>query len=94
VEITVYTKKDCPRCEELKNFLNKHHLPYAEKSIEDHEVAHELLRSEYVVKNFCDETGCVVITPVVNVDGKWMHKEFFDINGFSERRATKIFNVE
>ena len=94
MEITIYTKKDCHRCEELKVFLNRHGIQYVEKDVERPEVAQELLKSEYIVKNFCDDKGCIVITPIVNLDGKWMHKEFFDIRGFSERRAKKIFGLE
>ena len=94
MEITVYTKENCNRCEQLKNFLRKNNLSFTEKDITDHEVAYELLKSEYVMKNFCDQRGCIVITPIVRLDGKWMHKEFFDIQGLSENRAKKIFNIE
>lgn len=91
--ITIYTKENCHRCEALKTFLNKHNIPYKEKSVLNQEVISELHASEYVVKNFCDEKKCVIITPIVNLDGTWMHREFFDVNGFSEIRAMKIFNV-
>ena len=93
MDITVYTKENCSRCDALKAFLTKHNIPYKEKNINNQEVVKELLTSEYVIKNFCDESGCIVITPIVKLDGAWMHKEFFDINGFSEIRAVKIFNV-
>jgi len=55
-----------------------------------------LLRSYLnpIIKNFCDEEGCIIITPIVNLDGKWMHREFFDLNGFSERRARRIFGLK
>lgn len=94
MEIIVYTKKLCDRCEQLKAFLRKNNLAFTEKDIEDPEVERELLRSEYVVKNFCNQAGCIVITPIVKLDGDWMHKEFFDIHGFSEKRARKIFGVD
>ena len=94
MEIIIYTKKDCHRCEELKGFLNRHGIRYVEKDVERPEVVQELLKSEYIVKNFCDDKGCIVITPIVNLNDKWMHKEFFDIHGFSEKRARKIFCLE
>ncbi|MBS7645718.1 MAG: glutaredoxin family protein [Candidatus Bathyarchaeia archaeon] len=94
MEVTVYTKKGCRRCEELKNFLDRYKVKYTEKDVEEPEVARELLKSNYIAKNFCDEKGCIVITPIVNLDGKWMHREFFDLYGFSERRARKIFGLE
>ncbi len=93
MDVTVYTKENCDRCQALKSFLNTHNIPYTEKNIMDQEVANELLRSEYVIKNFCSERGCIVITPIVKLDDTWIHREFFDINGFSEKRAMKIFNL-
>lgn len=93
MDIAIYTRKDCSRCDALKAFLDKHNIPYKEKDVLNQEAARELLASEYVVENFCDKSGCVVITPIVKVNGTWMHKEFFDIKGFSESRAKKIFNV-
>ena len=93
LDVTVYTKKNCSRCEALKAFLDKHNIPYKEKDILNDEVARELLGSEYIRKHFCDEKGCIAITPIVKLDGSWMYKEFFDVGGFSEKRAMKIFNL-
>lgn len=93
MDVIVYAKENCSRCEALKAFLDKHNIPYKEKDILNQEVTRELLGSEYIVKHFCDEKGCIVITPIVKLDGTWMYKEFFDVNGFSERRAMKIFNL-
>lgn len=91
MDITVYTKDHCDRCDELKAFLKKNKLSYTEKDINEEETIKELLASDYVVNNFCDEKQCIVLTPVVKLDGKWMHKQFFDIKGFNEKRAKKIF---
>ncbi len=93
LDVTVYTKENCSRCEALKAFLDKHNIPYIEKDILNDEVAKQLLESEYIRKHFCNERGCIVITPIVKLDGNWMYKEFFDISGFSEQRAMKIFNL-
>ena len=92
LDVTVYTKENCSRCEALKAFLDKQKIPYIEKNILNEEVASELLASEYIRKHFCDEKGCIVITPIIKLDGGWMYKEFFDVNGFSETRAM-IFNL-
>ena len=91
MEITVFTKDHCERCDDLKAFLKRNDLPFTEKNIDEQETVKELLGSDYVIKNFCDEKQCVVLTPVVKLDGKWMHKQFFDIKGFNEKRAKKIF---
>ena len=93
MDVTVYTKENCSRCGALKVFLDRHNIVFKEKDILNEEVAAELLSSEYIRKHFCDEKGCIVITPIVKLDGSWMYKEFFDINGFSETRAMKIFHV-
>ncbi|MEM3677129.1 MAG: glutaredoxin domain-containing protein [Candidatus Bathyarchaeia archaeon] len=94
MEVTVYTKKGYRRCEELRNFLDRYGVRHTEKDVEKPEVARELLKSDYIAKNFCDEKGCIVITPIVNLDGKWMHREFFDLQGFSEKRARRIFMLK
>ena len=93
MDVTIYTKENCSRCEALKVFLGKQGIPYLEKDIFNEEVASELLASEYIRKHFCGEKGCMVITPIIKLDGSWMYKEFFDVNGFSETRAMKIFNL-
>ncbi|NHI91493.1 MAG: hypothetical protein EAX96_03250 [Candidatus Lokiarchaeota archaeon] len=91
LDVIVYTKEHCDRCEELKSFLKRNNIFFIEKDINEPETIKELLASEYVLKNFCDDEKCIVLTPVVNVDGKWMHKEFFDIKGLNEKRSKKIF---
>ena len=91
MEIIVYTKEHCNRCDQLKTYLKKKDLLFTEKDINEPETVKELLASDYVVNNFCDENQCIVLTPVVNIDGEWMHKQFFDIKGFNEKRANKIF---
>jgi len=93
LDVILYTKENCSRCEALKAFLDKHNIPYKKKDILNQDVARKLLASEYIVKHFCDEKGCIVITPIVQVNGTWMYKELFDVNGFSERTALKIFNI-
>ena len=93
MNVIVYTKEHCPRCAALLSFLNKNKVQYLEKKIEDELVVKELMTYEYIIKNFCDEKMCIVTTPVVNIDGKWMHKEFFDIEGFNEKKAKKVFNL-
>ena len=93
MDVTVYTKENCERCEALKNYLDENSIPYIEKNVENPQVGQELLQSEYITNNFCDERGCIVITPIVKIDGTWKHKEFFDANGFSEERARKIFQI-
>ena len=77
----------------MKAFLDKHNISYREKDIMNDEVARELLESDHIRKHFCDEKGCIVITFIVRLDRTWMYKEFFDVNGFSETRAMRIFNL-
>ena len=93
MDVIIYTKKHCDRCEAMKSFLNKYEIPYMEKDIMDPDVGSELVGNDFVKDNFCDENECIVITPVINVDGKWLYKEFFGINGFAEYRAKKFFNI-
>ncbi|MBD3228383.1 MAG: hypothetical protein GF329_09360 [Candidatus Lokiarchaeota archaeon] len=93
MDVTIYTKKDCDRCKAMKEFLNKYDISYTEKDIMNPEVGSELVKNDYITEHFCDENECIVITPVINIDGKWMYKEFFGINGFAEYRAKRFFNI-
>ncbi|MHA1379718.1 MAG: glutaredoxin family protein [Candidatus Helarchaeota archaeon] len=87
MDLVIYTKEKCQRCKAMLSFLNKNKLSFTEKNIEDKNVIRKLLKSEYIVNNFCDENLCFVITPVIKLNGKWMHKEFFDVNGLNEKNA-------
>jgi glutaredoxin len=94
MEIIIYTKHDCERCQALKAFLKKKSLDYTERDIDTEEVVQELVASEYILNNFCDEEQCIVITPIVKLDGKWMDKELFTEEGkFQEGDAKKIFKT-
>ncbi len=91
MNITLYTKHDCDRCKTIKSFLNEKKIPFMEKDIDSDEVVQELVESEYIIENFCDEHQCIVTTPIVKVDGSWMYKEFFDEEGnFQETDALRI----
>ena len=94
MDVIVYTKEHCPRCGALLDFLNKNKVPYLEKRIEDDLVIRELLTYEYIRENFCDEKSCLVLTPVLNIDGEWMHKQIFDVGGFNEKKAKKLFKIK
>ena len=94
MDVIVYTKELCPRCGVLLDFLNKNKFPYLEKKIEDDLVIRELLTYEYIRENFCDEKNCIVVTPILNIDGEFKHKEIFDIGGFNEKKAKKLFKIK
>lgn len=95
MDVIVYTKRDCERCEALKSFLNQNKLPFAERDIDTDEVVQELIESSYVIESFCDEDKCIVITPIIKIGGNWMYKEFFDEEGvFKEAEAKMIFKLK
>ncbi len=93
MKIIIYTKHDCERCKALKTYLDENNIPYLEKDINSEEAIQELLSSEYILKNFCDENQCIVNTPIVKVEEKWMHHEFFDEGGFNKERAEGILKL-
>ncbi|MHA1266913.1 MAG: glutaredoxin domain-containing protein [Candidatus Helarchaeota archaeon] len=81
IEIVIYTKEDCERCNALKLYLTELNLPFIEKDIDKDEVVQELLRSEFILSNFCDEEQCVVVTPIVKLNGQWKLTDFYDEKG-------------
>lgn len=44
--ITLYTKPNCPYCEQAKAWLNKNNLPYKSVDITENEVALQMLKEE------------------------------------------------
>ncbi|NVM04320.1 MAG: hypothetical protein HWN67_18480 [Candidatus Helarchaeota archaeon] len=94
MDIIIYTKEKCPKCEVLLSFLDKYKVFYLEKKIEDELVIGELLTYDYILKNFCDDKQCLVTTPVISLDGEFLHKEIFGIGGLNEEKAKKIFKIK
>ncbi|MHA1648703.1 MAG: glutaredoxin family protein [Candidatus Helarchaeota archaeon] len=82
MKIIIYTKHDCERCKALKTYLDENNIPHLEKDINSEEAIQELLSSEYIVN-----------TPIVKVEEKWMHHEFFDEGGFNKERAEGILKL-
>lgn len=94
MEIIIYTKRECERCAALKSFLKELSIPYSEKDIDSDEVIQELVQSEYIIDNFCDEHQCVVTTPIVKLNSTWIHQEFFAEDGSLKKEdAKKILNL-
>jgi glutaredoxin len=90
----IITKENCSRCHALKEWLKDNNVQYVEKDISDEEFVHQLLQDGNFLKNFCDEDGCIVNTPVVMHKGKYWFKELFGIDGLRTREAKKLFNVK
>ncbi len=87
----VITKKDCGRCIEFKEWMNKNSVKYIEKDLEDEEFVHQLVQDINFIKTFCDKDSCVVNTPVVIYQGKYYFKELWGISGLREKKAKELF---
>ena len=87
------TKKDCHRCHDLLEWLNKNEVKYVERDIDDQELVEQLLQDPNFVGNFCDAEGCVVNTPVVIHKGKYWFKELWGVSGLREKEAKKLFEL-
>ncbi len=87
----IITKTDCHRCHELKDWMNENELPFVEKDIDDEEFVHQLLHDTNFVGMFCDAEGCVVNTPVVMYQGKYVFNKLWGISGLRKKEARKLF---
>ncbi len=94
MRVRVFTRKGCQKCREFLTFLNKYKISFIETGIEDKSAIRELMTDEYIIKNFCDKNLCIVKTPIVKINDKWMHEELFDSNHLNERKVKKIFNIQ
>ncbi|MFX1257645.1 MAG: glutaredoxin domain-containing protein [Promethearchaeota archaeon] len=87
----IITKKGCPRCIALKEWMKENELLYVEKDIDDEEFVNQLLNDSNFVGMFCDEEGCVVNTPVVMYKGKYIFNKLWGIDRLRKKEAQKLF---
>ena len=87
------TKEGCPRCHELKEWLDQRNAKYVERDINDEEFVHELLHDDNFLTTFCDADGCIVNTPVVIHKGKYWFKELFSQMGLRKEFAKELFDL-
>ena len=90
MEIILYTKHACERCEALKSFLQKHSIVFTERDIDNDEVVAELVESTFIIEHFCDEEQCIVVTPIVKLNGLWVAEDFFNENGSLMESVVKL----
>jgi glutaredoxin len=93
MDIVLYTKTGCGRCKALKEFLAKTNLEYTEHDIDNQAVAQELVQDNYILETYCDEESCIVITPIVKIDGQWAADKFFVDEGIDEKLAKEVFQI-
>ena len=92
----VISKKNCPRCEDLKGWLKAKNLKYEEWKIEDAEVRIRLMADEQFTQKFCDLDGCMVYTPVIRLDetGEYHFKELFNQMGIREKFVKELLQID
>lgn len=87
----VISKEGCPRCEILKEWLDKKKVNYTERDIEDDKFVKELVADPKFIQTFCDSEGCIVNTPAVKHKGKYWFRELWTEDGLNEKKAKKLF---
>jgi glutaredoxin len=71
MKVIVYTTKNCPRCEILKNWLKNKKVKFQEKNLEDSDVMSELILKD--VYSFS--------SPILQIDSKFLTSdELFEGN--------------
>ncbi len=94
-KFVVISKKDCPKCDDLKKWLKAKNAAYEEWKIEDQKVVQKLVADPGFIQTFCNIEGCVVYTPVIYVpdEKKYYFKELFGIKGLREKEVTQIIGL-
>lgn len=87
----IITKKDCPRCVTMKEWLKDNKIEYTERDIDDESYVQQLVRDKEFLKTFCDDESCIVNTPAVSYKGKYWFKELWDEDGLKKKKAAKLF---
>jgi arsenate reductase-like glutaredoxin family protein len=94
--IQLITKKNCSRCDLLKDWLKNRNISYEELTIENEEVRNQLLEDKKFTQMFCDDMGCVIITPVLKIKetGKFYAKRLFGMSGIREEFTQKLLEID
>ena len=90
----VISKENCSRCEVLKTWLKTKTIPFDELHLEEESVKEKLLSGNVFIETFCDIEGCMVLTPLIHVDGKYYFKELFGIDGIRENFVKKLLDIK
>jgi hypothetical protein len=82
-KIQVVSKKNCNRCEILKDWLNENDVPFSEWSVGNEKIQQKLLHDAKFTNQFCDIEGCKIFTPLLRIDdtGTYYSKHLFGIDG-------------
>ncbi len=91
----IVSKENCSRCEDLKNWFIENKITYEEWSIEDAEIKGRLLKDPKFVQSYCDNSGCIVVTPVLRMEdtGKYYMKRLFGIDGVRGEFIQKLLGI-
>lgn len=73
MEIVVYGKKDCGKCEAAKDKLNRMGLPYMSRELEKYTTLHDGWRSDGSVRILAESVYLGETLPILSIDG-----QFFD----------------
>jgi glutaredoxin len=95
-KFTVISKKDCPKCDDLKAWLKAKKITYEEWKIEDQKVVAKLVGDHQFTETFCNIEGCVVYTPVIYLpdEGTYHFKELFGIKGIRENVINELLGLK
>lgn len=81
--LVVYTKSDCHRCAQLKQWMHTHHIPYREKSLDRQEVQFELLHDASFVDHHCHSNPCKLFPPIMYLPDRneYFQNKLFNLQG-------------
>ena len=92
----IITRKDCPFCKKLKDWLADKKVDYTEVDYLDPNVDQLTKDDDSFTARFCDMSACVDSTPIIIKDEKeYIYGEIWDLQTgeIREEKATRIFGI-
>ncbi|WP_457557885.1 glutaredoxin domain-containing protein [Candidatus Harpocratesius sp.] len=95
VTVVLYTKSNCHRCSELKQWLQSHTIPFREKSLEDPAILKQIVQDPLYLNVHCQRQPCKIYPPVLYLPQSktYIQNQLFSINGLRSTFLSNLFHL-
>ncbi len=95
-DFKIITKKDCGRCNLLKQWFLENGISYRESPVISMEIPQELLNDFHFRNKFCKNDNCKFFLPLLHLtdSGEYFHKYLFGIDGVRTKFLKELLEID
>ena len=95
-DFKIITKKDCGRCNLLKQWFLENGISYRESPVISMEIPQELLNDFHFQNKFCKNDNCKFFLPLLHLtdSGEYFHKHLFGIDGVRTKFLKELLEID